>query len=480
MACPDPMSSGRISQAARATSRYPADDCAAGYRISDLRSEWSLIRRTALCLAALLFTATLPIAAQTPVSLYTAVDLALRNSPAVRAAIADVQRASASMAEARDAYKPNVVAGSGLGYSYGFPLGQPSVFNVTSQSLILSYSQPDYVRSSRAALHAAELALKDTRQQVVLDTALAYIQLDTITRERAALDAQQSAAERLATIEQQRVEAGLEGRTELLRAELTGAQIRLKNIHIEDDAEVAGLRLAHLTGLPAASFTTATESIPAAPSFITGNSALSAEVHALSSAGVQAAYASAKSRAYVAMGDRRQRFRPQISFFAQYSLFSNFNNYSTYYRSFQPNNFGIGISISLPIFDASRTDKARESAAESAHATAEADTLRDQTSEQAMQLEKSMAELSAREAVARLQSELAESELQTVVAQLESGSGPAARSQLTPRDEQQARIQERQRYQELLDSRLDLARAQLNLLRIMGSIEDWARKQPSP
>ena len=62
------------------------------------------------------------------VSFYTAVDLALRNSTQVRISAADVQRAEAGVMESVDAYKPSFSVGSSLGYSYGFPVGQPSVY----------------------------------------------------------------------------------------------------------------------------------------------------------------------------------------------------------------------------------------------------------------------------------------------------------------------------------------------------------------
>ena len=89
------------------------------------------------------------------ISLASAVDLALQNSPKIRIASADVQRAAAALAETKDAYVPNFVLGSGVGYTYGFPVGQPSIFNVTSQSLLYSFSQPSYVRAARAALKSA-------------------------------------------------------------------------------------------------------------------------------------------------------------------------------------------------------------------------------------------------------------------------------------------------------------------------------------
>src|SRR5271170_1320144 len=121
------------------------------------------------------------------VSLSTVVDLAIRNSTAVRVAVSTVQRAEAGLSESKDAYLPSFVLGSSLGYSYGFPVGQPSVYNVGSQSLLYSFSQPDYVRAARSALQSAQLSLRDNEEQVALETALAYIQLDSDRRQLAAL-----------------------------------------------------------------------------------------------------------------------------------------------------------------------------------------------------------------------------------------------------------------------------------------------------
>ena len=71
--------------------------------------------------------------ARAQVSFYTAVDLALRNSTQVRISAADVQHAEAAVMESVDAYKPSFSVGSSLGYSYGFPVGQPSIYSVIAQ-----------------------------------------------------------------------------------------------------------------------------------------------------------------------------------------------------------------------------------------------------------------------------------------------------------------------------------------------------------
>ena len=419
----------------------------------------------------------MPLAAHAQVSLYTAVDLALRNSTSVRVATADVQKAEAVVSETRDVYVPSFYVGSGIGYSYGFPVGQPSIWDMTAQSTVLNYSQPDYIRAARSGLRATQLTLKDTRQQVVLDTSLNYILLNKTTDELAALDEEAKYSARLLEIEQQRVDAGVEPRVELTRARLTDARIRLKRLHLADEAVVYRETLAHQTGLPASSFITDAKSIPATPEFRSGG-----DLNLLiagANQGVQSAYAAAKSKQYAAFGDNRQEYYPQITFNAQYNRYARYNNYDLYYKNFQSNNFGVGVQITIPLFDMVKRAKTRESAADASRSYAQADMLRDQTEEQALRLQKSLAELALQAEVAALQRDLAQSQLETVLAQLSTGNGQSSSTPLSPRDEQTARIEERQRFEDSLDAEFELTRARLSLLRTVGSVEDWAKSLPN-
>lgn len=433
------------------------------------------VKRRLQCIA-LACTALFPLASHAQVSLYTTVDLALRNSTSVRVATADVQKATAILSETKDVYIPSLIVGSGIGYSYGFPVGQPSIVDLTAQSLLFTFSQPDYIRAARAGLLAAEHALHDTRQQVILDVSLNYIQLSKTEASIAALDEESQFVDKLISIEQQRVDAGLDPRIELTRAKLTAARTRLKHIHLTNEADAIRQSLAHQTGMPAAGFITDAKSIPAPPAFY---SAL--EVNASIIKGnetVQSAYAVAKSKQYVAFGDARVNNRPQVMFVAQYARYASFNNYSDYYKNFQANNFGVGIQISLPLFDTNKRAKSRESSADAVKALAQADLTRDQTEEQALKLQKSLTELSAQAEVASLQRELAQNQLDTILAQLDTGSGQANATPLSPREEQSARIEERQRFEDSLDADFELTRARLSLLRTLGSVEDWARSLP--
>ena len=401
------------------------------------------------------------------ISLASTVDLALQNSPKVRMGDADVKRAQAGLSETRDAWVPNFVLGSGVGYTYGFPVGQPSILNVSSQSLLYSFSQPSYVRAARAALKSAQLSLKDTKDQVTLDCAMAYIQLDTDTRQLAALDEEKAAAERLVSIEHQRLIAGVASRMDETKAQITSAQVDLKHLHLEDDVDAQRQKLAHWTGLPASSFIPQSKSIPPAPE-------LSGDVVLSGNAGIQAALANAKSKRELSFGDAKQNYRPQFGFGMEYNRYAEFNNYQDYYLRFQHNNFDIGVQITFPLFDAGRRAKARESAAEAVHATAQADQAKNQASEQVETLRHSLRELNAQQRFAELQSQLAQEQLATVQSELANGTGSPNAAPVSPRDEELAKIQAEERYQDALNAGLSLRRAQLSLLRAVGSIESWA------
>jgi outer membrane protein TolC len=416
--------------------------------------------------------------AKAQISFYTAVDLALRNSHEIKMAAADIDRAAAALTQTRDAYVPSGSIGSSLGYSYGFPVGQPTVVNATANSLVLSFSQPSMIRAARASLVAANASLRDTRQKVVADTALAYIELDTDRRELEALDQQHSFGERLIEIERQRNTAGLSSAMDVTQAELTNAQLELRRLHIQDRMSLLRLRLANLTGLTEDSVTPESSSIPVGPVPPAANT-LNATLTTRSGA-IASAEADAQSKQYIAIADKVRIFHPEISFGIQYSRYAKFNNYEEYYLRFQHNNFDVGINMTIPIFDAQGRAHARGSAADAVHAREQADLFRLQLGEQTRELSGSLAELRGQQKVARLQSDYAEENVNAVVTQLQNGSGNANATPLTPRDEQKARIEERRRYVDKLDADFQLMQAEIQLQRSLGTIEDWAMQAPHP
>jgi outer membrane protein TolC len=414
------------------------------------------------------------------ISFTTAVTLALKSNPKVLMAQADVDKALATLQQLRDAYIPNVVGGSGVGPpSYGFPLGQPSIFNITSTSLVFSYSQRDYLRAAQAALDAAKLSLKDIREGVAEDAAVTYLSLDRDTQRQTALQQQQEFADHLVSIVQDRLEAGQDTPIDLTSSRLTAAQVRFARLRAEDETDADRAHLARLIGLPAQALGTTTDSIPAFPASslqVSGDSPMT-------SPAVESAYAVARSKRQTAFGDARYLWRPQIYFEGQYSRFAKYTNIQDYYFRFQQNNAAVGVQITIPLYDMVHRAKARESAADAAHAQHEADSIRDQFLDSRIRARHTAAELSTRAEIASLDQQLARQQLEVLLVQLRSGTGNLSGPQMSPKDEQTVRIAEREKFVAVLNANFEAQAAEIGLLRSAGELETWIaaslRTQPA-
>jgi outer membrane protein TolC len=406
------------------------------------------------------------------VSLTTVVDLAQRNSSAVKLAETDVRKAQAVLAETRDVYLPNFNFGSGLPAfpSVGFTGGVPSILNGTVQALVFSIPQKFYIDAARSGLKTASLNLKSAREQVALEASTTYIELDTIGRELEAVHQQEAFADRLVRIEQERAEAGIDPVSELLQARLTAAQLKLKRMHLETRAATLSKQIATLTGLPVGSITPDHASIPEIP-------AVKADEAPRTTHGVKAAQMLALSKQQQARGDSQHMWLPQISFAAEYlrstTMLNDANNY--YKNNLPTNNFSSGFSIQVPLFDWAHRDKGKESAADALRATVEAEQTQRQSEVQIAELTGSLRELDALAEISDLKQQIAKEQLQAVLTQLELGSGAAAGApaQLTPKAEQLARIDEQQKSEDALEAGFDLAKARLSLLCALGHMEDW-------
>jgi outer membrane protein TolC len=419
------------------------------------------------------------------VSLATAVDLALRTDPKVKMAQADHDKAVAALAEAHDAFVPAIITDGGVGRSAGVPLSLPIVFSISAQSLAFNFSQEDYVRAAHAGVVAADFALREARENTAEDVVNTYVSLDAALQRKAALEQASGFALRVSQIVQDRLNAGMDTRIELTRSKITAARLYLQQLQNENQIAALSAHLARLTGIGGRSFETVHSSVPEFnPSII------SADVTA-DSYGIQAAVANARAKQEIARGDARYRWRPQLAFSAGYSRIDTaFTNYAQYYKGFntdlngnQENSFNslnIGIQISVPILDLIHQAKARGSAAEAARARFQAEDERGQLFEGRLKLQHAAAEISARVEIASLDRDLAQDQLDAIEVQLQSGTAAAGGQELNPKDEQNARLQERQRYLDFLDADLELRQTEVNLLKQNGQLGDWLRGAIAP
>ncbi len=411
----------------------------------------------------------LPRAHAEPQTLRRVVELAVAHSTTTAAAVADQTRAYQSYREARNTYLPQVVLGSGIGYSYGFPLSiegsAPAIFNISSQQFLLNLSQSQFVRAAKTQWTASGYSLKDKREQVTLDAATTYIQLDNALAQLKLLQENESEALRLIDIVQKRVAAGIDAKLEITRANLAEARVRMRLAEIQGNVDLLRQHLADLTGLPANGIETSTESIPALPEIAQQEDLVSKAVD--TSNAMKMANQNALAKEYTAKGEHKALY-PSIDLAGQYAVLSKFNNYEEFFQpgSFKRNNVTYGFALRLPFLNPAQRSRAQAADADAVRARKDADAVRSQVSFETLKLQRSVQQLAAARDVANYDYQLAEADLQTVAARVQAGTA-------TLRDQENARLAVNDKYTAFLDASLELDKVRLQLLRATGELENW-------
>jgi len=421
----------------------------------------------AQALAALLFLLPASLLAQ-PVTLRHAVELALKHATAADIAAADEQRAFAAYRELRNNFIPQLTAGAGLGYSYGFPLSlegaAPSLFNLTAQSPLYHFELRDFLGAARSDTTAATLRKKDQRNQLIQDTVLTYAELLKWERRLSRLKETEADSEKMQTAVAERVKAGVDSEIEGTKARLSAARVRLRIAEAEGAADVLREHLSKLTGIPAAEIELESDSLPATPDTAPAEDAAAVDSSPL----VQAALQHARAQYLRAQGEHKS-WLPSLDFAAQYAVLSRFNNYQNYFRigSFTRNNATIGGVIRFNFLNASQKAHAQAADADALKAGKQAEAARNQLSEATLRLKRTVAQMQAAREVAQLESEIAQKSLAAVQTRMDTGA-------TTLHDLDDARTQASERFITLEDVTFELQRAQIELLRATGALEGWA------
>jgi outer membrane protein TolC len=430
--------------------------------------------RRASCTAAFVTLACATPAMRAQLSLASAVDLALRNSPRVKSSEADVARARSVLAQSTDIYVPSVTAGAAIGQAYGYSNYPPTLFNVQAQSLIYNASQTSYVRSARAGLDAAQQSLEDTREVVAEDAALTFVALDHDQRREEVLAQESQYSSRLLAIVRDRVDAGLDSKVDLDNAELSVAQLDLSRLRAKNDTANDRNHLARLLGIPPGALRAEggfpSNSIEAAQTASTGGYA---------NASVAAAFDSAAAKQQQARGDAHFLYRPQVALAIQYNRYatftSSFHNLEVQYEAnggkIGANEEVFGVAITIPIYDRLRSSKAVETAAEASKALHDAEFAQVNVLDAQSKLNNSLDLLKAQAKVATLEQRRAQDELEVV--QLQLANPDSTPQPMTPKDEQRARINEREKSLAVIDAAFSLQQSEVSLLRQTGHLEDW-------
>jgi outer membrane protein TolC len=403
-------------------------------------------------------------------TLEQAIRLALSHSTTSAVAHADVQRAIASYREMRDSRIPQLVAGSGLGWTYGYPLSisgsEPSLFTATAQSTVYSFAQGEYLGAAKAEVKMADLRDKDQRASVIQDVAISYSELAKWEKRQSRLHEDEIDAQRVVEAVSERVKAGVDSATDLNKAQLEAARVRLHRAEARGSADVLRKHLSDLTGVAVSAIDLDPDSIPAMPPV--PNDDDSQQKAMASSPTIKIADEHTLAESLRAVAEHRLAL-PSFDFSAQYSRFSTFNNYTIYFPAgtFQRDNATIGVGIRIPLFNLSQRDRAHAADLSALEAKKQAQATRDKVSEETLRLERAVEQLEAARDVAQLEYQLAESSLNAAHTRLEEKTG-------TFHEFADAQAQANEHYLVYQDASFEYQRARVNLLRATGELEHWA------
>ncbi len=405
----------------------------------------------------------------TPIPFRNAVELALQHSGVMGIAAINQWRAHEQYRELRANYIPQLTVGSGLGYSYGFPLtlegSAPSVVNFNSVESFFNLTLRQYIKAAKVQWQATSLDVQDKRDAVILDTALTYAQLNQLTAKIDALIQAQKAAEKAEFISQQRLQEGVDSKLDVTKSQLLTARIRLRIAEAEGQVDVLRQHLSSLTGVAPDAIVTDPNSMPAIPT-ISQDEDLPAQAVA-NSLTVKQAQEKTTEAQLKANGEHKATIFPTIDIASQYAYLAKFNNYDEYFLHYTANNLAAGLNVKFPFFNSVQKAKAEEAKADALLASKQEELTKEKVREDALQLQRSLRQLSAARDVAKLEWEVSQGDLNAVKGRMQTGAANV-------RDEQNAELDADDKQAAYLDAEFELSRAELQLLRLTGQLENWA------
>lgn len=402
-------------------------------------------------------------------SLKRSVELALAHSPAAAQATADNQRAFASYREAKDQYLPQLIVGSGLGDSWGYPLSlegsAPSLVNITAQSTLFNPALRDFIHAARLEYRAVGEGTKDRRDQITQDTVLTYMELANWEQQMEQLRQDHENALKAQEIEDQRVQAGVDSQQVGKEARLAAARTHLRVTQAEGAIDVLRTTLSQLTGVPVGVLRIVPDSVPALPEI--KRDTTDAAKQSESSPAVLFAQQHAIAQGFRARGEHRSLW-PSVDFASQYAVLAKFNNWTQFFPNnvFERNNATVGVVIRFPFFSPSQKAHAEAADAEALRATKEVESTKNQVSQQTLKLRRSVEQLQAAREVSELEYEIAQSNVEAMQIKIRSGTA-------TLNEGDQARADLSAKYNALQDANFELVRARVGLLRATGELQSW-------
>jgi outer membrane protein TolC len=416
--------------------------------------------------ALLLALAALACAEDRAMTLRQAVETALKQNADIALSRLDEEKAKQAVRLAKDPFIPRITVGSGLAYTYGFPMSiegsAPSVLQANAAASLFNRQQSLALSQAKEDARGASLSAEGKRGEVAFGAASLY--LDAGRAARIGTLARKDAASLQQVLETVRAQVR-EGRALPLaekQAAYNVARASALADGLDDDCAAAETSLAMALGLSAEDRVLPSEQDPPALTLpVSEDSAV--RVALQSNLEIRQLESQIASKQLEMRGEKAARL-PRADLVAQYGMLAQFNNYAEYFQKFQRNNGQIGVSLQLPLFSGPGVDaQAARAAADVARLKIERDKARNriQSDIQASFREVKKAATSAE--VARLDLEVAREQLSIVLAQMQEGRA-------TLRQVEESRIVENDKWIAFYDSQYAIDRARWNVLRLTGQL----------
>ena len=405
-------------------------------------------------------------------TLRQAVDLALEQNPDLLLARLDQQKSALAVDTVAEPLLPRVYAGSGLAYTYGFPVSldgsAPSILQARAERSI--YNAPSRLAAQQAKEQArgASIGTDSVRDEVALKTALLFLDLERTTRSRSLTARQVESLTLIEAAVRLRVAEGRDLPIEGKRASVNLARARQRLSALDGSVNSISRSLAHLLGLPPATLIAPAmeERAPASPA-LDEDELIREAVQ--SSPELRKLQSDLNAQTLAARMNRARRL-PSVNLVAQYSLLGKFNNYEDFFRRFQRHNAQIGASIMFPLF-ANPQDQAAASQAdlEVRKIRVRMESLRARIETAARDSLAGVAAAEAFQEVARLDLEVTREQVSILLSLAEEGRAGV-------RQLEEARVAEQEKWSAYHQARYELERARLEALHQSGRLVTMIRR----
>lgn len=394
-----------------------------------------------------------------------AVRMALERAPEILSAEAQAARAGEALREVRSLNRLQLVTGTGLAYNNGYPLSMegaaPSIFQIAASQAVFSRKNRNLIREAEETGKASRWEKESARNELAARAASVYCELYRSRKAVELTSAELEAAERRLGFVEAQFEAGKVRPVEmtLARNAISAAQHRLMTAREQET--VAELELRYLTGIGEGAPLDLLE--PDIRSAIFDMPADDLYRQALGQTPeIQQAQANIRAREFHLEAERGERL-PQMDIIGQYALFSRTNNYADFFNRFTRNNFLVGLSLQVPIFNGSRTGaRIAQSRQEVSEARYELERAQ---RELRLNIERGLSALR----VARGTSDLAQKDLEAAREMVRIGETLLEAGRISAGEMEDLRIQLKQKEKDLLEAESALSQRKLELLRVTGS-----------